>query len=170
MSPVESCRREVHDRSDVNKLCSIAPIGSWQSCYVPADQVETRKSNWYQIRSSSDIYIFRKSSIGELYEVAVNGSCITWLQDNNFELCLESKVDFVKPSPAAEHVYGILRARQRIRDAFFNEAIRAVQRCNPGLDSWLRRATLEENGPSLELELAILDRDILVNRSSVQLK
>ena len=110
-----------------------------------------------------------KRSDGKFYKVAVNSSCITWLHNNSFKFCLESGVDFAKPSQAEEFVYGIVGARKRVIKAIFNEAITAIQsRCDPGLDSWLRRAVSEGDGPSLEP--AILDRDILVNRSNMRLK
>lgn len=157
-------------RFNINDLTHL-PLSSglWKPCYVPTDQIEPKISDWYQIKSARGLYVVGKCCNGNFYEVAVHESYIPWLLRHKFKFLPYLDFDRTKPADAEVRVYGIRAARRRARISFLRNIINAIRSGrSPGLVSYFRR--IVPSPLRVSLEWAILNHEILVNLSSIQLQ
>ncbi|KAH8590407.1 hypothetical protein B0O99DRAFT_691617 [Bisporella sp. PMI_857] len=164
-------------RFDINDLAHL-PLSngswkSWKSCYVLADQIEPKYSDWYQIKSARGLHIVGKCCNGKFYEVAVHESYIPWLLRHDFDFlpCLDDDVDVdrAEPTDAEIRVHGIPAAQRRARDSFLLNIINAIKSGNsPGLVSYFRH--IVPLPLRISLEWAILSHEILESDPQIRNK
>lgn len=134
---------------------------SWKLICVPADQIETSCSKWFD--SEPGIDVVGKTEDGKAYEIVINASYVQWLFFLGYEICL----DYDPTAPIKEDilVHGVWEATKRGHTRFLRNAVNRIRSgCSRGYEECCRDVA-RSNGLRIPLERALLTHDILVSSS-----
>lgn len=153
-------------RFDVGELDTDLENGPWKLGCVPANQIESSSSDWYQIKSKPGIHIAGRSNEGGYYEIAVHSSYLPWLSSRGL-ICL----DYNPITPIRDDIlfHGSWEATKRAHACFLRNAVNAIRSTrSQGLKKCYRNVA-RSFGLEIPLERMILNYDILVIFSSIGL-
>jgi len=142
--------------------------GPWKLGCAPANQIESSNSNWYQVRSKPGINVAEKSSDGGYYDVAVHSLYLSWLFFHGLELNLD--YNSTTSTEKDISVHGIWNATRRAHAHFLLNAVNAIRsERDRGLEECYR-SIARSNELAISLERVILNHDILIDSSLIELE
>ncbi len=153
-------KSQIRRPPDLGERYTILTNGPWKLVCVTAN------SKSYQIISDLGLTIVGESNDGQLYELVVGESCLSWLSFHGLELNL--KYNPTSPRECDVWIHGTWRANWRAQAFFLDRALKVIRlRQSYEPQGQAREACYRDaaraNGLMVPLERAILNHDILVS-------
>ena len=141
---------------------------SWKLDCASANQIESSNFNWYQVRSKSKINVTEKSNDDEYYDVAVHSLYLSWLFFHELKLNLDyNSTTSIKKDIS---IHDIWNATRRTHAHFLLNAVNAIRSERDRELEKCYHDIARSNDLAISLERVILNHDILINSSLIELE
>jgi hypothetical protein len=135
--------------------------GPWKLVRVPASEIDSDTSQWYEEKSKPGIYVIGKCGDDDAYEVAIDPPYLPGLKVRQFKMNLDHNP--TKPGERQKNVFGIYHATRKVRARWLRRAANVIRSEHPPEVEHTFRHVAQSNGLQEPLARAILVHDISVS-------